>query len=112
MSLIALAQSAPSLQNLAAALIIGGILFALLEGLIGARCSAMIREWASHSGWDVVARKRVFFGGGPFAFSPGMPVYELELENTAGRRRRAFVRCGDAITSVLSDHIAVEWADC
>lgn len=92
-----------------AALLIGFV--GLLTALVRARCAALLDEWARHGGWEIESHRRVIFRTGPFSFVPGMPVYEVEVKNSAGLRRTAFVQLGDPIASVLSANIAVEWTD-
>ena len=88
-------------------LIIG--IVGLVQHLVALRCANMIAEWASHSGWRVRTARRRFFNIGPFRFNPGLPVYLVTLENAIGKERRAYVRCGHELISVLSDEMAVEW---
>lgn len=92
-----------------AAILIGCV--GLLTALVRARCAALLDEWARHGGWRIASHRRVIFRTGPFSFVPGMPVYEVEVTNSAGMRRTAFVQLGDPIASVLSANIAVEWID-
>ena len=77
--------------------------------LVHARCRTLIDTWAERGAWHVVSCRRCLVRVGPFPPIPGMPIYRVELENRAGRRRAAAVRCGDPILSVMADHVAVEW---
>lgn len=88
-------------------LIIG--IVGLLQHLVALRCANMIHDWASQGGWRVSTARRKFFNIGPFRFNPGLPVYLVTLENSLGRERTAYVRCGHELISVLSDEMAVEW---
>jgi hypothetical protein len=80
----------------------------LMIHLVHARCRALIDAWAQQGGWDVVRCRRCLLAS-PFAFVPGMPVYRVQLASPSGRTRRAYVRVGNLIMSVLSDDLAVEW---
>lgn len=89
-------------------LAVAGVL-GLLQHLIYLRCRTIILRWSRHSGWNVIDAERRVFRSGPFPFQPGCPVFLLTLKSSAGRRRQAFVQCGNAVMSVFSDHLAVEW---
>ena len=89
-------------------LLIAGIV-AAASYLINARCRSLIDGWASHGAWEVVRCRRCLLRAGPFAPVPGMPIYHVELQNRFGRRREAYVRCGNVILSVLADDVAVAW---
>lgn len=96
------------LFNLLPWMLVAGILAAVWY-LIHSRCRTLIDAWAQHGAWDVVSCRRCLLRAGPFPPIPGMPIYRVELQNRHGRRREAYVRCGDPILSVIADAIAVEW---
>lgn len=98
------------LINLLTALLTTGLLASFWIG-VNARCRSLIAKWAEHGAWEVVDCRRCLLRAGPFSPMPGMPVYRVELENRSGKRREAYIRCGDPILSVLADRVAVEWSD-
>jgi hypothetical protein len=86
-------------------------LIGLLCQVVSFRCRKLIADWADRGGWSVVECRRVLLARqSPFAFVPGMPVYEVTLASASGRTRQAHIRCGNMTMSVLSDELAVEWA--
>jgi len=95
---------------LAKALLVIGII-GLLQHLIALRCTSMMNAWAKEGGWRIVRQRRSFLGTSGLGIKPGLPIYLLTLENSIGRQRKAYVRCGHEVMSVLSDEIAVQWVD-
>lgn len=91
-------------------LLAAGVL-GLLASVIRTRCVVLIEQWAERGGWEVVACRRCLLGAKPFAFTPGMPIYRVELKGPSGRQREAYIRCGNFAMSVLSDELAVEWVE-
>lgn len=108
-SILALAAADPISFALRLMIIVGVV--GLLTTLVHNRCRALIAEWADRGGWTVVRARRCWLPTEQFAFIPGMPVYRVTLESRSGRTRTAFFRCGNATLSVLSDDLAVEWAN-
>lgn len=102
--------SADSIFIAIQALTVTGFIGALWY-LVHFRCRSLIGTWAEQGGWDVVDTRRCVIATGPFAIMPGMPVYRVELASRSGRTRIAYIRCGNLLTSVLADEVAVEWND-
>ena len=89
-------------------LLLAGSLLGLLANLINTRCRSLITQWAQRGGWDIVDCRRCLRGSEPLKL---LPVYRVELASRSGRRREAYVRCGDLTWSVFSDELAVEWVE-
>jgi len=82
--------------------------------LFQTRAKSVVRKWAAERGY-VVLRFESPFHTGAFGFwttSRGQVVYSVTIRDGAGCERKAWVRCGNYIGSVLfSDEIEVRWQD-
>jgi hypothetical protein len=99
-----------------------GVLCAILaiSALIGwtwlfhARAKSIVQKWATEHGF-VVLEFETPFHTGAFSFwttSRGQIVYSVTVRDGGGIQRKAWVRCGSYIGTVLfSDAIEVRWQD-
>jgi hypothetical protein len=78
-----------------------------------ARAKAMLQRWTQQNGFHVVDRHYCFLFKGPFFWttSRGQVVYRVTVEDSAGKRRSGWVRCGSWFFGVLSDRVEVRWDD-
>jgi len=78
------------------------------------RAKSIVRKWAAQQEYDVLQFENPFHTGA-FSFwttSRGQVVYSVTIRDGAGCERKAWVRCGSYIGSVLfSDEIEVRWQD-
>ena len=79
-----------------------------------ARAKSIVQKWAAEHGYVVLQFESPFHSGA-FSWwttSRGQVVYSVSIRDRAGRERKAWVRCGSYIGSVLfSDEIEVRWQD-
>lgn len=82
--------------------------------LFQARAKSVVQKWASEHGYAVLRFESPFHTGA-FSFwttSRGQVVYSITLRDAVGCERKAWVRCGSYVGSVLfSDDIEVRWQD-
>jgi hypothetical protein len=78
------------------------------------RARSIVQKWATKHGY-VVLQVQSPFHTGAFSFwttSRGQVVYFVTVRDGSGSERKAWVRCGSYIGSVLfSDEIEVRWQD-
>jgi hypothetical protein len=79
-----------------------------------ARAKSIVQKWAAGHGYAVLQVESPFHTGA-FCFlttGRGQVVYCVTIRDGAGRERKAWVRCGSYMGSVLfSDEIEVRWQD-
>ncbi len=82
--------------------------------LFQVRAKSIVQKWAAEHGYDVLQFESPFHTG-TFSFwttSRGQVVYSVTVRDDAGYERKAWVRCGSYIGSVLfSNEIEVRWQD-
>jgi len=82
--------------------------------LFQAKAKSIVRKWAAEHGYEVLQVASPFHTG-VFSFwttSRGQVVYSVTIRDGAGCERKAWVRCGSYLGSVLfSDEIEVRWQD-
>lgn len=82
--------------------------------LFQAKAKSIVQKWAAEHGYDVLQVASPFHTGA-FSFwttSRGQVVYSVTIRDGAGCERKAWVRCGSYLGSVLSsDKIEVRWQD-
>ena len=82
--------------------------------LFQTKAKSIVQRWAAKHHYEVLQLESPFHTGA-FSFwttSRGQVVYALTIRDDAGRERKAWVRCGSYIGSVLfSDAIEVKWQD-
>jgi hypothetical protein len=77
------------------------------------RSRNIIEEWAAGQGLTLLGSEYRPLRMGPFFFRHGknQTVYYVTVRDQLGRIRHAYVRCGGWFMGLLSDAVAVEWAD-
>jgi hypothetical protein len=77
------------------------------------RSSSMLNQWATQRGYRILRQEYCWFFRGPFFWtsSKGQTVYYVVLEDSAGSKRRGWVRCGSWWFGLLSDKVEVRWDD-
>ncbi len=77
------------------------------------RSRRMVDRWAEENGFRLIDREYRWFFRGPFWWrtSDKMAVYHVTVEDSSGRVRRAFIRCGGWLLGLLSDRVDVEWEE-
>ena len=77
------------------------------------RSSSLLHQWAAENGYRIVSQEYRNFFKGPFFWtsSKGQTVYYVVVEDSGGKRRRGWVRCGGWWLGLLSDNVEVRWDD-
>ena len=75
------------------------------------RSQTIIDRWAQANGFRVLHSEMRLMRTGPFFFrhGKGQTVYYVTVQDSTGRTRRAFIRCGGWFAGLCSDAAAVEW---
>jgi hypothetical protein len=75
------------------------------------RSSSLLRQWAANNGYRIVRQEYCHFFKGPFSWTStkGQTVYQVVVEDSAGTRRRGWVRCGGWWLGLLSDNVEARW---
>jgi hypothetical protein len=100
---------------------IPNVLFAILAiGLVVAgfawhfsRSKALLKQWASENGFELLHSEYRNFFKGPFFWttSRGQTVYYVQVSDSAGNVRSGWVRCGSWWMGLMSDKTEVRWED-
>lgn len=77
------------------------------------RSQEVLQHWADQNGYRLLEAKNAPFFRGPFFWTStkGQTVYRVRVEDSAGRTRSGWVRCGSWAWGVLSDEAQVHWDD-
>ena len=75
------------------------------------RSQTIIDRWAEANGFRVLNVEQRFLRTGPFFFrhNKGQTVYHVTVQDSEGRTRSGYVRCGGWFAGLLSDAARVEW---
>lgn len=108
------AQSALKIAAATLFAVLGISVFVAWNWLFQARAKSIIQKWAAKHHYDVVQFETPLLTGA-FSFwttSRGQVVYSVTVRDDAGCERKAWVRCGGFLGSVLFSHeIEVRWQD-
>ena len=79
--------------------------------LLFERSSSLLDQWAAQHGYRILRQEYRNFMKGPFLWTStnGQTVYYVVVENSRGKRRSGWVRCGDWCVGLLSDEVEVCW---
>ena len=93
------------------ALVIFAVIFALVWHF--ERSGSLLYEWAAQNGYHIIRQEYRYFRKGPFFWTSteGQTVYYVIVEDSAGNKRRGWVRCGSWWFGLLSDKVEVRWDD-
>ena len=77
------------------------------------RSSSMIQKWADGNQFQIVSKEYCWFFKGPFFWtsSRGQTVYRVVVEDSQGRSRSGYVRCGGFFLGLFTDQIEISWDD-
>lgn len=75
------------------------------------RSRSLLEQWAGENGYRIVSSEHRHLVRGPFFWttSKGQTVYRVTIEDTGGRLRSGWVRCGSWLAGLLSDKVQVKW---
>jgi hypothetical protein len=75
------------------------------------RARELLQSWADQHGFQIQAVEHRWLNRGPFFWttSRGQVVYYVTVLDTAGRKRRGYVRCGSFWGGLFSDKVEVRW---
>lgn len=75
------------------------------------RSSSLLDQWAEQHDYRILSQEYRNFIKGPFFWTStnGQTVYYVVVENSRGKRRSGWVRCGDWCVGLLSDKVEVCW---
>ena len=76
------------------------------------RSDALLHQWAAQNRYRIIRQEYRFFKG-PYFWSStkGQTVYYVVLEDSDGKTRSGWVRCGSWWFGLLSDNVEVRWDD-
>jgi hypothetical protein len=94
-----------------AALVIFVVIFTLAWRY--GRSGALLSKWAAKNGFRIIHEEYRFLRKGPFFWTSakGQTVYYVVALDSAGNKRRCWVRCGSWWFGLLSDKVEVRWDD-
>jgi hypothetical protein len=77
------------------------------------RSQTIIDRWAAANGFRVLSAEQRFLRTGPFFFrhDKRQTVYHVTVQDSTGRTRSGYIRCGGWFAGLLSDTARVEWDD-
>jgi hypothetical protein len=92
-----------------AALVIFVVIFTLAWRF--GRSGSLLSKWAAENGYCIIHEEYRFLRKGPFFWttSKGQTVYYVVALDSAGNKRRGWVRCGSWWFGLLSDKVEVRW---
>jgi hypothetical protein len=92
-----------------AALVIFAVIFTLVWRY--GRSGSLLSEWAAQNGYRIIHEEYRYLRKGPFFWttSKGQTVYYVVVLDSAGNKRRGWVRCGSWWFGLLSDKVEVRW---
>ena len=75
------------------------------------RSGSVLNKWAAANGYRILSSERRHLRRGPFFFTTArdQEVYRLTVEDSAGRIRQGYVRCGSYFLGMFSDKAEVRW---
>jgi hypothetical protein len=95
--------------------VLGAVAALVILGLVWQfwRSSSLLHQWAAEHGYRIIRQEYRTFFKGPFFWTStkGQTVYYVVVEDSAGNRRRGWVRCGGWWFGLLSDNVEVRWDD-
>ena len=77
------------------------------------RSNALLYRWAERNHYRIVRKRFRWFRRGPFFWTSSnvQTVYYVTVEDTMGRPRTGWVRCGGWYLGLWSDKAEVQWED-
>lgn len=91
-------------------LIVGFLVFLVYAQANAKRPEILLQEWASENGYRIATWEQRLFYKGPFFWSGRhSTVYHVTLENTAGCRATAFVRCTPQLWGWPANPVEIRW---
>jgi hypothetical protein len=95
-------------------IILAGGFFIIAVVLIGfhySRSNSLLQQWAERNHYRLVEQEYRTFFRGPFFWttSRGQTVYYVTVEDSQGKRRKGWVRCGGWLLGMLSNNVEVAW---
>jgi hypothetical protein len=89
------------------------VIFAIISGLLWqfGRSGSLLTKWAAENGYRIIRQEFRFFRKGPFFWTStrGQAVYYVVIEDSAGNKRKGWVRCGSWWFGLLSNNVEVRW---
>lgn len=75
------------------------------------RAHALVTEWATTNGFEIVRREWVWFRLGPFPLASfgHQAIYYLVVRDREGKEHTCWLKLGDFFVGLLSDRIGVRW---
>ena len=74
---------------------------------------SVLEQWAAENSYRILSAEHRHLVRGPFFWttSKGQTVYRVKVEDSSGRIREGWVRCGSWVFGLLSDKVQVRWDD-
>lgn len=109
---ILIADALDALGSVFALILVAVVVILTLVWHFG-RSNSLLQQWATQNGYRIIRQEYRNFFKGPFFWTSaeGQTVYYVVLEDTAGNKRRGWVRCGSWWFGLLSDNVEVRWDD-
>ena len=75
------------------------------------RGQELLERWARENSFRLLNVEECYFNRGPFFWTTakGQVVFRVEVQDSQGRQRNGWVRCGSWIGGLLSDETEVRW---
>lgn len=96
-------------------LIIAGVVIVAIISIVWhfSRSRSLLEQWAAENNYRILSSEYRNLVRGPFFWttSKGQTVYRVRVQDSTGRVRDGWVRCGGWFIGLLSDQVQVRWDD-